>query len=345
MKKILAILLSTMLVATMLTACGDKKGSGSGSEDKTFKIGLVTDSGGVNDNSFNQSAWEGLQRAEKDLGVEVKYIESKTDSDYAPNIDSFVDEDYDLIIGVGYMLADALKTAAEANPDKQFAIIDDASIDLDNVASLIFKAEQASYLVGYVAGKMTKTNTVGIVIGMANETMHQFGYGYTAGVLDANKDCKVEQFNANSYTDPAVGKADANTAIANGADVVFHAAGGTGLGVIEGCEEANVYAIGVDSDQSSIAPKTVITSAMKRVDNAVYEIVKDLVDGKYKGGIHTYDLKAEGVDIAPTTDLLPEDLVTEIQGVKQDILDGKVTVPDNKADFEAKYGDVYKLDD
>lgn len=363
-KKILAVLLSAAMVASM-TACGSSSSSeeaetpaesteaAEGDEAEAeapaanggdFKVGLITDVGGVNDGSFNQSAWEGLQRAMSDLGIEANYLESATDADYVPNIETFVDEEYDLIISVGYMLADATKTAAEANPDVRFAIIDDATIDLDNVTCLMFKQEQASYLVGYVAGLMTETNNIGFVLGMANETMNLFGYGYCAGAIDANPDITVQQFNANSFADSATGKTNANTAITNGADIVFHAAGATGLGVIEACQEAGVYAIGVDSDQSSIAPNTVITSAMKRVDNAVYDTVESLIGGTLESGIHTYDLSVGGVDIAPTQDLLPAEVVSAVEEVKAKIISGEVTVPSNKDEFEAAYGDVYQLD-
>ena len=338
-KKVMAAVLTAAMVASvsampqMVAAADDE-----------FKIGLITDVGGVNDGSFNQSAWEGLEKAGEELGVEVNYLESATDADYQPNMETFVDEDYDLIISVGYMLADATREAAEANPDTQFAIIDDSSIDLPNVTSLMFKAEQASYLVGYVAGLTTKTNNIGFVVGMTNETMNQFGYGYCAGAIDANPDITVQQFNANSFADSATGKTMANTAITNGADIVFQAAGATGLGVIEACQEAGVYAIGVDSDQSSIAPKTVLTSAMKRVDNAVYDAVQELIDDKLEGGVQTFDLAAGGVDIAPSQDLISDDVIKAVDEVKEKIISGDVVIPDNKDDFEAKYGDVYVLD-
>ena len=321
------------------TPAADTAADGAG-----LKIGLITDVGGVNDGSFNQSAWEGLQRAEAELGVEVNYLESATDADYVPNIETFVDEEYDLIISVGYMLADATKAAAEANPDVKFAIIDDATIELDNVSCLMFKQEQASYLVGYVAGLMTESNNIGFVIGMANDNMNLFGYGYCAGALDANPDVTIQQFNANTFADLATGKTNANTAITNGADIVFHAAGGTGLGVIEACQEAGVYAIGVDSDQSSIAPNTIITSAMKRVDNAVYDAVESLIAGTMESGIHTYDLSVGGVDIAPTQDLLTDEVIAAVEEVKTKIINGEVTVPSTKDEFEAAYGDVYQLD-
>ena len=310
-----------------------------------IKIGIVLDVGGVNDGSFNQSSWEGLQQAMNDLGVEGTYLESTGDADYTPNIETFMDEDCDLIICVGYMLADATRAAAEANPDQKFAIIDDSSCsDLPNVECLMFKQEQASYLVGYVAGLMTESNTVGFELGMASEAMHLFGYGYVAGVLDANPDATVLQTNANSFADTAIGKTDANTMITNGADIIFHAAGGTGLGVIDACNEAGIKAIGVDSDQHAVAEGTVITSAMKRVDNAVYDVAKQMVDDNFTAGVTTYDLASAGVDIAPTTEYLADGVLDQIEEVKAKIISGEITVPSSQSEFEATYGDAYTLD-
>ena len=320
----------------------EKKDASSG---KGLKVGIVTDVGGVNDGSFNQSAWEGLQRAEQELGIEAKYLESKTDADYKPNIETFVDEDYDLIICIGYALADALKAESASNPDVKFAIVDDASLaDVSNVTSLMFEQAQVSYLAGYVAGKTSKSNTVGIVLGMATDLMNQFGYGYTAGVLDANASAKVLQANANSFADTATGKTAANNMVTNGADVIFQVAGGTGLGVIDACKEAKIWAIGVDSDQSSIAPETILTSAMKRVDNAVFDVTKELVEGKLEGGVKTYTLADEGVDLAPGTENINPEVVKEVEELKKKIVSGDLKVPNNKADFEAKYGNVYELD-
>ena len=310
-----------------------------------FKIGMVTDVGGVNDGSFNQSAWEGLQRAGEAFGCEVKYIESKGDADYVPNIESFLDEDYDLIVCVGYMMADAVRDAAELYPDQKFAIIDDASnADLDNVTCMMFEQEQASYLVGLAAGYTTESNIVGFVTGAANETMNSFGYGYCAGVLDANPDATILQYNANSFGDASAGKTAVNTMVTKGADVVFHAAGGTGLGVIDGCKENGIWAIGVDSDQSSLAPETILTSALKRVDNACYDATKKAILGTLEGGVATYDLAAGGVDIAPTTDNLSKDVLEKIEDAKKDIIAGDLVVPKNQEEFEEKYGDVYELD-
>lgn len=354
-KRLLALLMVSVLAMSSLVGCGDSnkqsdtptapEASGApAAAGKTVKIGMVTDVGGVNDGSFNQSSWEGLQRAQQELGIEAKYLESATDADYAPNIETFVDEGYDLIISVGYMLADATKSAAEANPDQKFAIIDDASIDLPNVTCLMFEQAQASYLAGVVAAMATKNNNVGLVLGMSSESMNQFGYGYLAGVLDTNPDCKVQQVNVNSFGDSAGGKSSTVNMVTNGADVVFHAAGGTGLGVIEGCKESKIWAIGVDTDQSSLAPETILTSALKRVDNACYDIAKECQDGKVEAGVKTYDLASAGVDIAPTTDNLTDEIKAAIEDVKAKIISGEVVVPSTQKDFEDKYGDVYELD-
>ena len=346
-RKVLAIMLTlTMIFA--LTACGEKATNTSSSaaeSTKKVKIGMVTDVGGVNDGSFNQSSWEGLQKAATDLGVEVKYLESKTDADYAPNIESFIDGEYDLIITVGYMLADATKTAAKANPNQKFAIIDDNSMkDLPNVTCLMFEQSQASYLVGLAAGMTTKTNTVGFVIGMANATMNQFGYGYLAGVMDANPNAKILQTNANAFGDMAGGKSAAVAMVTKGADVIFHAAGGTGLGVIEGCVESNISVIGVDSDQSKLAPKNMLTSAMKRVDNACYDMAKATKEGTIKGGEIVYDLKSAGVDIAPTTTNLSQPVLDAVNKAKDKIKSGEIKVPKTQAEFEAAHGNIYELD-
>lgn len=315
-------------------------------ETSSIKIGMVTDVGGVNDGSFNQSSWEGLQRAGEDFGIQVQYLESKTDADYIPNIETFIDEEYDLIICVGYQLADALQTEAEANPEVNFAILDDSTCaDLSNVTCLMFEQAQASYLVGYVAGLTTQNNMIGFVSGMATETMNEFGYGYLAGAIDANPGVVVLQSNLNSFSDTAAGKTAGNTMIANGADIIFHAAGNAGLGVIDACKDAGVWAIGVDTDQSSLAPTIILTSAMKRVDNACYDISQMLINGTLERGVKTYTLADEGVDIAPTTTNLSEDVLTKVQEVKAKIISGEITVPSTKEDFEAAYGDLYELDE
>lgn len=344
-KKFLALMTAATLLLALVSCGGNKKADTEEVAEKVLKVGLVTDVGGVEDQSFNQSAWEGLQRAAKDFGVEVQYLSSSTDADYAPNLETFVDEGFDLIISVGFLLADATRAAAEANPDVKFAIIDDATCaDLNNVACLTFKVEQATYLVGYVAGKMTKKNNVGFVLGMAGDAMHPFGYGYFAGALDANPGISLQMANANNFGDPATGSSLTTNFVTNGADVVFHAAGATGTGVISECQAKGIMAIGVDSDQSYLAPETVITSAMKRVDNAVYSTVEAVVNGTYSGGLSSFDIHNGGVDIAPTQTLLSEEVIAAVKEVKGKLVNGDIVVPGTKSEFDAIYGDVYTLD-
>jgi len=323
MKKILSVALLLCLAMALTIS----------SASAATKIGMVTDVGGVNDKSFNQTSWEGLQAlAAEDSSFEVNYLESKTDADYQTNINTFIDEDYDLIICVGYMLADATREAAQDNPDQLFAIIDDASIDLPNVACLMFAQEQASYLVGLVAGSMTKSHTVGYVQGMVSDSMNLFGIGYITGVLETCPDAKVLQYNANNFGDIAGGTTAAKNMITNGADVIYHAAGGTGLGVINACDEEGIWAIGVDTDQAPLAPEHVLTSAMKRVDIASQDISKAVKDGNFTAGVHMYDLSNGGVDLAPTRDHIPADVLTVVENAKAAIIAGEKTVPTTVAE-------------
>lgn len=341
MKKFLALILA-LVMSLSLVACGggdsdaDAGNEGEGdAETVTIKVGMVTDVGGVNDQSFNQTSWEGLQAlAAEDTSFEVNYLESKTDADYQTNINTFIDEGYDLIICVGYMLADATKEAALANPDQLFAIIDDSSIDLPNVACLMFAQNQASYLVGLVAGSVTESKTVGYVQGMVSDSMNQFGVGFIAGVLEACPEATVLQYNANNFGDVAGGATAAKDMITKGADVIYHAAGGTGVGVINTCGEEDIWAIGVDTDQSTLDPDHVITSAMKRVDVASQDISKAVKDGTFAAGVHLYDLSNGGVDLSPTRDHIPADVLTLVEDAKAAIIAGEKTVPSTADECE-----------
>ena len=332
MKKILAMILA-LVMCFSLVACGGGNDDAAQADDGAtkIKIGMVTDTGGINDQSFNQSTWEGLSALSTDE-FEIAHLVSKTDADYDTNIQTFIDDGYDLILCTGFKLAEATKKAAEANPDQKFAIIDDASIDLPNVACLMFAQEQASYLVGIVAGMASESGVVGYVQGMVSENMNLFGIGFIEGVLSVNPEATVLQYNANSFGDVAAGSAAVKNFVTKGADVVYHAAGGTGAGVITGCQENGIYAIGVDADQSYLAPETVITSAMKRVDIAAQDISKAVKDGSFKGGITMYDINNGGVDVAPTQDLLTEDMIAAVEAAKADLQSGAIVVSTTSAD-------------
>ncbi|MFT9487471.1 MAG: BMP family protein [Tepidibacillus sp.] len=347
MKKFFTLMLIfTLAMTTFLVGCGadkeetkkpDQQAQPDQATEKQLKVAMVTDVGGVNDQSFNQSAWEGLQRAEQELGIKASYKESKQDADYAPNMEQLLDEENDLIWGIGFKMGDTILAEAQKNPDQKYAIIDYAYDQTpENLVGVVFKAEQASFLVGYIAGKMTKTGKVGFVGGIEGVVIDGFDYGFQAGVKYANPNITVLRQYAESFTDSAKGKAIANSMYQDGADIVFHAAGGVGDGVIEAAKEQGKFAIGVDRDQNNLAPDNVITSAMKRVDNGIYNIVKQLKEGNFPGGQTVVLGLAEGaVDIAPSSDKhVPKEILDEVNGLKEKIINGEIEVPYNKETFD-----------
>ena len=330
MKKILALVLVLCMVFSLSVTA-------SAADDK-IKIGMVTDVGGGNDQSFNQFAWAGLQAlAKEDPSFEVNYLESKTDADYQTNINTFIDEEYDLIITVGYMLADATREAAIDNPDQKFAIVDDATnADLENVACLTFAQEQCSYLVGLIAGYVTESKTVGYVQGMVSDTMNLFGVGYISGVLEACPDATVLQYNANSFIDTAGGNTAAKDMITKGADVIYHAAGGTGVGVMNACAEAEIWGIGVDADQAAVLNNDwIISSALKDTGAGCVAIAKDIKAGNFTGGVHHYTLADGAIDFATTGDHIPADVLEKVNAAKEAIIAGDLVVPTSTADCPA----------
>ncbi|SCH99121.1 MULTISPECIES: BMP family lipoprotein [unclassified Romboutsia] len=341
LKKLLALGLTTVMTAGLLVGCGSNSGDAdASSEDKVYKIGMITDTGGVNDESFNQSAWEGLQDLKKEYGdkVEVKYLESTQDADYTPNVETFVDDEYDLIVGVGYKLEDAIKSAAKSYPEQEFAIID-AVVEADNVNSLTFEDNVSSFLTGLVAGKMTETGKVAFIGGIESDLLRTFEYGYKAGVLTANPDATVSSQYANSFSDAAKGKSIANQMHSDGVDIIFTAAGATGTGAIEAAKENNKKAIGVDSDQYNLAPDNMLTSAMKNIDVAIFNLCKDMVEGNYEGGkVIVNTLATGGVGIAPTSDKnVAPDVLKYVNEMAEKIKSGEIKVPSTKEEFEAQF--------
>jgi basic membrane protein A len=302
------------------------------------KVGMVTDVGGVNDQSFNQSAWEGLQKTKKDFGVKISYQESKQDADYPANLETLLDAGNGLIWGIGFKLADSILAVAKQNPKQKYAIIDYSygAKTPPNVLGIMFKVEEGSFLAGYIAAKMSKTKNIGFIGGMSVPIVHSFQYGFKAGAKYANKSVNVFEQYSESFTDAAKGKAITNQMIGKGADVVFHAAGAVGDGVIEAAKEKNKFAIGVDRDQNYLAPKNVITSSMKRVDSAIYNVVRDFTQGKFAGRTTIeYGLKDGAVDIAPTTSkMIPNVLLTDVNALKKKIIEGKLKVPATEKAYE-----------
>ena len=334
-KKIATIAMAGIMTASFLTGCGSNTESTNNGSDKVT-VAMVSDVAGINDQSYNQSAWEGLERAKKELGIEIKYLESQQDSDYATNVETLADEEVDLIIGVGSKLADTIKDAAENYPDQKFAIIDETYDEIpSNVKSVLFESEQASYLVGLIAGKMSETKNVGFIGGLDIPVINTFKYGYMAGVKAADANCEIQAQYANSFNDQAKGKAITNQMISKGADVVFTAAGDVGTGSMEAIKEANKYGIGVDRDQSDLAPQNILTSAIKRVDVGMYETVKELVEGKFQGGTSTtYGLEQNGIGIADTTsNLVPQDVLDFVNEKIEELKAGKISVPKSEEEY------------
>ena len=309
-KKMKSLLLVTLVVGGTVVGCGK---STDNADDKT-KVTLVLSTGGVNDQSFNQSAWEGAKEAEEELGVEVNYLESKSDSEYIQNIETAVDDNSDLVIGVGFQMGDAIRYAAEAYPEQQFAIIDSTYEEVpENVRPILFDEEQAGYAVGLIASKMTKTGTVGFIGGMDIPSCSQFGVGFEKAVIEENKDNKVLVQYTNSFTDAAKGRVVAEQMVNNNADILFMASGGGNNGILEVVKENNIKAIGVDMPNNYLSPNDIITSALKNVGEGVKLTIKDFTEGNFNGGNEVrYDLTNGGVGFEKTS-LLSDEVIKYVE--------------------------------
>lgn len=333
-----------------LVACGTKtkdqaEGKGESNATTEVRIGMVTDTGGVNDQSFNQSAWEGLKRLKETYGVHVSYLESVQEADYATNLDKMVDQDNDLVWGIGFSMAEAIKTAANINMDQLYAIVDHTYGDetMDNVVCVMYRGQESAFLVGYAAGKTTTTNKVGFVGGISSAIIDQFEYGYRAGVAYAaeelGKDIQVSVQYAESFSDAAKGKAIATKMFADGCDIVFHAAGNAGTGVIEAAKDAGKYAIGADRDQYDLAPDNILTSAIKRVDETVLLVSEEAMNGTLEGGaVLEYGLGDNAVGIPTENPNMEASVYEATMEVQQQIIDGAIEVPYNAETLDAFMG-------
>jgi len=354
MKKLYAVM-AILLVATMvLSACAPKPGAG-------FLAGEVTDMGGIDDKSFNASGWNGIQQAITDFGIEGKYLESQQQSDYAKNIQQFLDEDMDLIVTVGFMLGVDTATFAKANLDQKFAIVDYAypdcwpgavvgkdcgsDVDLPNVRGLTFQTDQAAFLAGYLAAGMTKTGKVGTYGGIPLPTVTIFMKGYEAGVKYYNQkhgtsvqvigwdNATAQGLFTNNFESTDDGRRFAESIMQEGGDVILPVAGPVGLGSAAVCKETGAcLIIGVDQDWYLSAPEykeVVLSSVLKKINVAVYNTIKDVIDGKFTGGVVTYTIADGGVDLAPYHDFdsqVPAALKAEIEQAKKDLIAGTLTV-------------------
>jgi basic membrane protein A len=310
-------------------------GEGDGAD---FRVGMVLDIGGVDDDSFNEAANTGLQAAAEDFGVEVQFLEPNEDgSNRADLLRQLATDDYDLVIGVGFLFAEAMGPLADEFPDVNFAIIDDASLTQSNVTPLVFAEEQGSFLVGAAAALASGTGNIGFIGGVETELIQKFQAGFEAGVAEINPDATVDVRyitqppDFNGFADPASARTIADDMYDNDIDVVYHAAGGSGGGLFESAVEADRLAIGVDSDQyqqvEADAQPCILSSMLKRVDVAVYTAIENLINGELEGGAPlTFDLSNDGVGYATDGGQLDDD-VEQLDALKADIIDGKIEVP------------------
>lgn len=321
----------------LVGACG---GTSGGTTAKQYKVGLVTDIGGLNDKSFNHLAYVGLQKAITDFNVKGDVTESKSGDDYVPNLTNFASKGYDLVIGVGFLMQEAVGTVSGQFPNIHFSIIDGAGTDAKgtdlkhtNVQSLFFKEQDAGAMVGVIAGMLEKqgkakknAHVIGAVGGLKIPPVDHYIAGYKWAATMEDPSIKVLVGYSNNFTDPAKCKAIAQSQIDAKADILFQVAGGCGLGVLQGAGQNGVYSIGVDADQKDADP-SVILSALKKVDVATYTAVKSVVNGTFQGGALTFSLANDGAGYALDNFTLPADMLAEVNNVAAKIKSGALTPP------------------
>ncbi|HOB41123.1 BMP family lipoprotein [Candidatus Darwinibacter acetoxidans] len=292
------------------------------------RVGLIFAEGGLGDQSFNDAAYRGLMQAKEELPVEVIYVEPADIAEMEEHQRSYAELGLDLVIVIGFIHQSALTEVSADYPDIHFAIVDDV-VDNPNVTSLLFEEHEGSFLVGVVAGMMTKSNIVGFVGGMEVPLIRKFQVGFEEGVKWANPDAQVLVNYAGAFDDPGRGRELAISQYERGADIIYHAAGGTGSGVIDAAASHDFYAIGVDSDQDYMAPGKVLTSMIKRVDMAVYEVIKAAVEGTLEGGTWTFGVADGGVgtsEFTYTRDIIPQEVFDKVEEAKQKIISGEIVV-------------------
>ena len=346
MLRVMKVAAAVSVAAVALAACGSSTngnaGGGataSGSSAAKVKIGMAYDVGGRGDQSFNDAAARGLDEAKKTLGVDAKEAEAvqgEPESAREERLQQLIDAGYNNVVAVGFAYAPAVTKVAKANPDVHFAIVDSTDATGANIENLVFAEEQGSFLVGAAAALKSKTGNIGFVGGVNVDLIKKFEAGYIAGAKAVNPKIKVQSKyltqppDFSGFGDPAKGKTAAEGMYQNGADVVYHAAGGSGGGVFTAAKAAGKLAIGVDSDQALTAPADVrgviLTSMIKKVDVAVMSFITDATKSKFTAGPKVFDLKAGGVDYS-TTGGLVDDIKTKLDTYKQQIIDGKITVP------------------
>jgi basic membrane protein A and related proteins len=338
-ENLLARLAVLLVVGLLVVGCGGDNGGGEASGTSTqaesdVRVALVTDVGQLNDRGFNQLAYEGLKRAGRELGIGTRVVESNSAADYVPNYTALARQGFDLIIGVGFAQGDAIGTAAQDFPNTKFAIVDVDQTALKgkpaNVVGLLFKEQEAGYLAGYLAGleaKRENANTIGSVGGYKEPPVDRFIAGYQAGAKEALPGIQTLNGYSSDWDDQAKCKEIALSQIARGAQIVFQVAGGCGLGALSAAKEKSVWGIGVDADQSFLGAH-VLTSAQKRVDEAVFRTIRAVVDGNWRGGVNiTFGLAEDGVALGNSSPKVPQDDLDALDDVERQLRTGQITVP------------------
>jgi basic membrane protein A len=343
MKRAVVTLVTALALVALAAGCGSSGSSSSGNGSSTeatttassapaLKVGLVTDIGGLNDHGFNHLAYLGLQRAQKELGVHTRVLESHANSDYVPNMSTLAQQGYDLVIAVGFLMADSVSTVAKQFPKTKFMIIDSTwpAGGPKNLEGTVFHEEQAGYLVGYLAGLLYKGQAVTLssVGGQKIPPVDHYIAGYQAGAKAANPRVKLLNAYSQDFVAQDKCKSIALQQIQQGSKVVFQVAGGCGLGALDAAKQKKVWGIGVDADQSYLGPQ-VLTSAMKRVDNDVFTTVQQVQKGQYHGGeTFEFSLKNDGVGMGKVSSKVPQDVVDKVTALEPKIANGSIKVPD-----------------
>jgi basic membrane protein A and related proteins len=334
----LAALLAVAVFSVTAAGCGgddDEEAGDTGAATteapagSDIRVCLVTDIGGLNDRGFNSLANQGLERAASELGVETRVLESQSDADYVPNLSECATQGFDVIISVGFLMGQATEDAAGQFPDTTFAIIDFAyEAPPENLQGLVFKEQETGYLVGYLAGLVTESNTVSSVGGQKIPPVDRFIAGFQKAAVDANPDATTLNGYSQDFVDQAKCKEVALDQIAKGSDVVFQVAGGCGLGALDAAKEQGVWGIGVDADQAHLGDH-ILTSALKRVDEAVFQTIEMVVNGETVGGsVTVFGLAEDGVGLGEVSPDVDQSLVDQVEEQKQKIIDGEVEIPE-----------------
>jgi len=336
-----------LIILFLIISSGCKEEASVIDSSKT-RVSLVTDAAGLGDQSFNDSAYEGLLRAQKELGVEIQITESSSMTDYVPNLSSLANLEFNLIFSIGFLTKDSLREVAELYPNTHFGLVDEV-LDLPNVASCTFKEEEGSFLAGVVAGLMTKTNSVGFLGGVDAPLILKFQAGFAAGVKAVNPEAKVLAKYTGDFEDVSKGKDLTTIMYSQGADIVYHASGKCGLGAIQAAknQKGDYYVIGVDSDQDSlgvvkdgngnVVKAVVLTSMIKNVNVAIFDVSKMEAEKKFKSGHYIYGIKEGGVGLSEmkyTKDKIPPEVLAKVEELKKMIIEGKLVVPTTLEEVE-----------